>query len=267
MKMPGLAAALLAALSVAPVQAQVDDPCGGRSALLALLDRPTVSDSACVVPSGQVVAEAGYQYAALSGAGGHADNLPELELRFGLPRNNELVFMPPNFNRQYGAGGTLSGWSAATLGIKHELGYTARWLAAVEALATPSSGSAAYGSPRAGMAMNGIVAFSPSSDTGIALQAGMSTQTVPSVSGGARYDNFNPLLTFTWDPHWNLQYYLEVYGQSRTGPGQGSGYNADGGVQYLVSRNWEVDLEEGVRLHGQLGGFSHYTGFGFGLLF
>ncbi|MDA8363839.1 MAG: hypothetical protein M0Z84_08505 [Gammaproteobacteria bacterium] len=252
---------------LAQTSALVTDPCAGRSALLALLDRPTVSDSACVVPSGRVVAEAGYQYSALTAPGGSSDNLPELELRFGLPGRNEFVLLPPNFNRQYGASGALSGWSATTLGIKHELGYTAHWLGAVEGLVTPSSGSAAYGSARTGAAVNGIIAYAPSATTGISLQVGMSSQTEPSLAGGARYTSFNPLLTFTWDPYWNWQYYLEVFGQSHIGPGQGSGYDADGGLQYLVTPTVELDVEEGVRLHGQLGGFNHYTGVGFGLLF
>ncbi len=251
------------AQSLPPVQ----DPCAGRSALLALLDRPTVSDSACAVPEERVVAEAGYQHAVLSGAGGSADDLPELELRFGLPAHNELVLLPPNYNRQYGASGALSGWSATTIGIKHELGYTRRWLGAVEGLATPSSGSAAYGSARAGAAMNAIIAYAPSDTTGISLQVGVSTQANPSLAGGARFTSFNPLLTFTWDPYWNLQYYLEVYGQSHIGPGQGAGFDADGGLQYLVTSSLEVDVEEGVRLHGELGGFTHYTGVGLGLLF
>ncbi len=46
------------------------NPCTGPSALLALLDRPTVSDSACVVQYGQAVLELGYQHANLTGTGG-----------------------------------------------------------------------------------------------------------------------------------------------------------------------------------------------------
>ncbi|MHB8549501.1 MAG: transporter family protein [Acidiferrobacterales bacterium] len=245
---------------------EIPDPCSGRSGLLAMLDRPTVSDSACVVPQGRVATEAGYVHAALNG-GGSSDNLPEMELRFGLPERNELVLIPPNYSRQYGAGSTLSGWSATTVGLKHELGYTRHWLGAVEGLITPSSGSAAYGAARTGAAVNGIIAYAPGDTTGISLQVGVSSQVNPSLAGGGRFTSFNPLLTFTWDPRWNWQYYLEVYGQSNVGPGQGSGYNADGGLQYLVTSSFEVDVEEGVRLHGQLGGFTHYTGVGMGLLF
>ena len=81
-------------MSIQAVRADdaIQNPCTGPSALLALLDRPTVSDSACVVQYGQAVLEAGYQHANLTGTGGGtADNFPEAELRFGLPGHNEFV--------------------------------------------------------------------------------------------------------------------------------------------------------------------------------
>ncbi|MBU2818877.1 hypothetical protein HF282_15520, partial [Acidithiobacillus ferrooxidans] len=66
--------ALLATLIMSIQAVRADDtiqnPCTGPSALLALLDRPTVSDSACVVQYGQAVLEAGYQHANLAGTGG-----------------------------------------------------------------------------------------------------------------------------------------------------------------------------------------------------
>ncbi len=81
--------------------AEIQNPCGGPSALLAILDRPTVSDSACAVPLGQVVLELGYQHADVRGiGGGRADNYPQAELRFGLPGNNEFKILPSNYNSQ-----------------------------------------------------------------------------------------------------------------------------------------------------------------------
>jgi hypothetical protein len=77
----------------------------------------------------------------------------------------------------------------------------------------------------------------------------------------------NPDFTVTWQSSARLQFYAEVYGQSHTGHGQGWGSDADGGLQYLVTPRFEVDLEEGVKIQGNLGSFSHYTGVGTGLLF
>jgi len=147
------AGALIAAAPIystnARAQAETEDPCGGPSALLAIMDRPTVSDSACVVPEKQVVLELGGQWTRFRD-GTHGFNLPEAEFRAGIPGNNELVFLPPNYNRQTGAGMAASGPSAAVVGVKHELGYTGKWLGAVESLVTLPSGSAAFGSSIAG---------------------------------------------------------------------------------------------------------------------
>ncbi|MBU2823302.1 hypothetical protein HF283_04125, partial [Acidithiobacillus ferrooxidans] len=157
--------ALLATLimSIQAVRAAdtIQNPCTGPSALFALLDRPTVSDSACVVQYGQAVLEAGYQHANLAGTGGGtADNFPEAELRFGLPGHNELVLLPPNDNLQQVPGSPhLQGFSATTIGIKHELGYTKHWLGAVESLFTLPSGSPTFGSRGTGVAFNGIVDY------------------------------------------------------------------------------------------------------------
>ena len=265
---PALLTALILGTQGSRADDAIQDPCDGRSALLAILDRPTVSDSACVVQYGQAVLEAGYEHADLRGGGGTADNFPEAELRFGLPGNNEFVLLPPNDNLQRVPGSPhLHGFSATAVGIKHELGYTRHWLGAVEGLFTLPSGSPAFGSQGLGVAVNGIVTYAPSDDTGISLQLGVASQTNPMLAGGGRYTSVNPDISFTWQPWWNLHFYGEVFGQSRTGPGLGSGFDADGGVQYLLTPSWEVDLEEGVRLSGNLGGYTHYAGAGMGFLF
>ena len=42
------------------------------------------------------------------------------------------------------------------------------------------------------------------------------------------------------------------------------GWNADGGVQYLVTPNVEVDLSVGFSLAGTLGEFRNYVSLGMG---
>ncbi len=251
----------------------IPDPCSGPSALLAILDRPTVSDSACAVPVKQVVLELGFQHASLRAPGGTADNYPQAEVRVGLPGNNEFVLLPPNYNRQRtnAISGSptpeIAGSSAATLGIKHQLGYSRHWLGAVEALFTLPSGGAAFGSRGLGAAFNGIASYAPGGQTGLSLQLGVSSQTNPVLAGGGRFTSFNSIFVATWQPAERLQFYGEIFGQSSTGPGEGAGYNADGGVQYLITPSWEVDAEEGVRLTGDLGGYTHYFGAGTGVRF
>ena len=71
---------------MAPVWAKgsqlgVSDPCAGPSSLLALLDRPTVGDSACVVKPGDAVLETGWARYTLFGQSGHALGYPQGEDR------------------------------------------------------------------------------------------------------------------------------------------------------------------------------------------
>jgi hypothetical protein len=240
------------------------NPCVGRYALLDVLDRPTVSDSSCVVRPDHVVIEAGYAHAALYPTGsGHGWDAPELELRFGLPHDNELVFLPPNRVMAPGA----NGYTASVVGIKHEFDVSPAWQFAAESLVTLPSGDPNQGSAGTGVAINGIASYSPSSTVGLSLMAGFTSETEPSNLGGGRYTSFNPDGVVTWEflPPW--QFYVEVYGATHTAVGEGSGYDADGGIQILLSRNMEIDFEAGTRLSGNLGGYSHYVGAGFGLEF
>lgn len=252
----------------------VSDPCTGPSAFLAILDRPTVSDSACVVPSGKAVLEMGFQHSTLRGPdGGAADNYPQAVLRAGLPGRSEFVLLAPNYTRQVthpvsdSTEEKLTGSSAVTLGIKHSVGYTSAWLGAVEALFTLPTGGSSFGSRGLGAAFNGIASYSLTEQTGLSLQLGVSSQTDPSASGGERFTSFISNLVATWQPTTRLQFYGEIFGQSSTGLGKGAGYNADGGVQYLFAPSWEIDLEGGIRLTGDLGGYTHYFGAGMGFRF
>jgi hypothetical protein len=253
----------------------ISDPCAGPSTLLAILDRPTVSDSACVVPQGRIVLEMGFQHASLRGqGGGTTDNYPQAVLRAGIPGNSEFVLLAPNYTHQVThplsgsrAEEKITGSSAVTLGIKHSAGYTRAWLGAVEALFTLPTGSPAFGSRGLGVAFNGIAAYSLTEQIGLSLQLGVSSQTDPALAGGGRFTSFVSNFVATWQPASRLQFYGEIFGQSSTGPGKGAGYNADGGVQYLLTPSWEVDLEGGQRLTGDLGGYTHYFGVGTGFRF
>ena len=249
------------------------DPCAGPGSLLALLDRPTVGDSACVVKPNEVVVEAGWAQYSLYGASGHFDGYPQLELRFGLPGNNELVMLPPNINRVVspapgGGSFTTSGASASVVGLKHEFGYNAQWIFAGETLFTLPSGSPDFGAAGTGYAVNGILGYSPTSTLGVSLMLGVTHLAEPrNVQGGAYYWSVNPDFVVTWLAASRVQFYGEVYGQNHTGPGATSGYNFDGGIQYLITQDFEVDAEYGRRLSGNLAGWSHYLGVGLGLMF
>jgi len=243
----------------------IDNPCGGASALLNIIDRPTVADSACVVPFRKAVIELGYQYQQLTHSAGHEQNFPEAELRLGLPANNEFAIILPNYIHQSMT--PRSGYSATTLGIKHEIGYTQNWLAAVEALFTLPDGSAAFGNKGLGAAFNGIISYAFNPQCNLSFMLGGSTETQSSHDGGQRFTSINPDLVFTYAPSEKINFYGEVYGQSKTGPGEGSGFNFDGGFLYLVLPSFAIDLEVGQRISGNLGSFDHYISTGMGIMF
>jgi hypothetical protein len=96
---------------------------------------------------------------------------------------------------------------------------------------------------------------------------GATSQTEPTAAGGRRFQSFNPDLVVTWAASSRVQLFAEVYAQSHSGYRQGSGTNADGGMQFLLTPDLVVDVEEGVQIAGSLGGFSHYSGLGLGLMF
>ena len=236
------------------------NPCTGPSGLLAELDRPTVADSACVAQPGRAILEMGYAH--LNTNDGTRQTLPQTELRFGLPHRNEFVLLPPNATYAGNENGGETDYSAVVMGLKHEWGYTRRWIYTGEVLFTaPGTRNAAGTTDGWGTAVNGIVSYSVTHSVALGLMLGVTSLYDQQ---GRRYTSLNPDFTATWliDPRWQL--YAEVYGQTHTGQGVGSGWDTDGGVQYLVTRRIEVDAEIGQRLSGALGGYRHYWGMGAG---
>jgi hypothetical protein len=218
----------------------VDNPCAG---LLNLVDRPSQLDSACAVPFKSAVVEFGYQYQQLTHSAGQQQNFPTAEFRLGLPASNELAVLLPNYTPQSQA--PRYGVTAPSFTIKHEIGYNKNWLGAVEAAVTLPSGSSGFGSNGVGTTVNGIVGYTINPQYNLTFSLGVSSLTEPSFSGGQRYTSVNPDIVITYSPSERINIYGEVYGQTRTGPGQGSGFNADGGVLFLILPKWEVDLEIG----------------------
>ena len=238
----------------------IPDPCAGRSGLLAELDRPTVADSVCAVKPGRVIVEGGYAHSNTSA--GASENAPQAEIRFGLAHGNEFVLLPPNVAYMPNSNTSHTSYGTTTIGLKHEWAYTRHWVYAGEVLlTTPSPGQTSTHSLGWGEAVNGIVAYNVTPHIGLGLMLGATAQYN---RYGQRYTSINPDFTATWLISSRWQLYGEIYGQTHTSYGQGSGWDSDGGVQYLVTRRIEVDAELGQRLSGALGGYRNYWGFGAG---
>ena len=243
----------------------IPNSCTGASALLSIVNRPTFADSPCVVPNQKSELEVGYQYEQLTHSAGVEQNFPEAQFRLGLPANNEFTVLLPNYIHQTSAPRT--GSTATAFGAKHEFWYNEKWIVSGETLITMPNGSAAFGSKGVGVTLNGLIDYSINSQFILSLMLGGTSETQPSLAGGERFSSINPDLVFTYAPTEKLNLYAEVYGQSKTGPGESNGANADAGILYLLFPSLVVDLEAGHRLKGNLGGFNHYFGTGFSVLF
>ncbi len=190
----------------------------------------------------------------------YQQSYPNAEFRVGIPYNSELSLQFPNFIHQ--SFYPHSGFAPSIVGIKHLVSFNATLQTAVEALVTLPDGSTAFGNNGPGLAINGILSYTPNQKINFTFQFGGSTQAESSLNNGGRYNSVNPDLVFTYSPTDRLDLYAEVYGASSTGAHQGSGFDVDGGLIFLVLPNFSVDFEGGQRISGQLGGFDHYVGTG-----
>lgn len=241
-----------------------DDPCAGPNALLAIMNGPTAANSVCVAPKNQTLLEMGYFGAKLITAEqGHI--FPNPTIRRGVLDNDELFIVPPNYVIQ--SSPSQTGFIATSIGWKHFLGFTEHWAASWEGIFTPPSGDANFGSAGTQATLNGILEYTLDT-VSLTAMLGITTQTQPRNSGGGRSNSFNPDFVITWLPkNSKCQFFAEFYGQTKTAPGQGAGFNVDGGIQYQVKPYFLVDVEYGQRLVGVLGNFNQYVGAGLGIMF
>jgi hypothetical protein len=244
---------------------QPANPCLGPKSLLSLLNRPTIADSACVVPPGDVVFEGGYE--------NQISHNPQVQrsvvypsgwLRFGLPGNWEIDISAPNYHSQTGSKAS-SGFGDVTIGAKYHIGQFGPVFLSADTKITLPSGAAAFSNGATDATVNGILDLSLTKHIGVGAQLGISTLT--SQSAGApvrRYTILQPDLVATYQLNIPLQFYAEIYRGSGFGGGAGD-YSFDGGVQYLITRWWEVDAEAGTLLSGPRGARAHYFGLGLGI--
>jgi len=85
-------------------------------------DRPTVTNSSVVVPSGSLQAENGFLETDRQGQS-IADG-PETLVRFGVATRTELRFTAPDYYYDLNGGGRGSGFGDLAIGVKQQLGPT-----------------------------------------------------------------------------------------------------------------------------------------------
>ncbi|WP_419418450.1 transporter [Legionella sp. D16C41] len=251
-----LAIGLLVLLNGATITSAESSFCSGKNAFINIVNRPSNSDSPCVIPYKHFDLELGAAYQKLAQGMGEGYNFPQPEVRIGLLHQSELFFFLPNY--YYQRLPVLSGFTNASLGLKHQLGYTDKWVWALEGELELPGGSKNFGTKALGGIVNGIISCTLSNTLSLTFVIGVSTESDSINAGGRRYNSFNPdgLLAYSFTD--TLSFYAEVYGQTKTSATTGSGFNADAGLLYLIRPNMVVDLSAGQRLSGFLGGFNHY---------
>ncbi|MCL4468639.1 MAG: hypothetical protein M1591_06885 [Deltaproteobacteria bacterium] len=262
------------AAGAAPVQAAHPvDSCAGPTALLSVLDRPTISDSVCSAKKNKVIVELGYDYQFETGNdAGTLQTLPQPEVRYGTGGNIELKLFPPNYliRTMQTAGRTAfaGGFGDAGVGAKYEFGYGEKWGVAADTAVTFASGSKDFTGHSTGAIVNGIFAYNVNKDIGIGLQIGLFHLFSPIESD--QQTTLNPILVVSDQLNGvtdKLQLYAECYNTIDLLHGTGIVSFADAGVQYLVFGNVELDVEAGHNLTDLPSNNTTYLGFGTGLEF
>ncbi len=233
------------------------DPCAGPGRLLATANRPTIGYSACAVKARTAVFELGYQnqVTGTSADGSVQAQVPQNFLRIGVVPRFELDVIGPNYiaTKTYAAGSptTLTnGVADAGLGFKYELPPKGRWTVAFDGLYTGPNGSTFLTAGNATLTGNFDASFAMSRATSIG------TTIAASSTGGfanqmhARYGVTMPSFVVTTQIPNFYQFYAEYVYVSKIALNQGGRAFTDFGVQKLLGRRTEIDLEYGHAFTG-----------------
>ncbi|MHB8178391.1 MAG: transporter [Vulcanimicrobiaceae bacterium] len=246
-------------------------PCGTKHTnLLAALDRPTIGYATCAVRPGDIVGEFGYDNTISTGSRYAFATYPQGFIRYGVARRFEVDFIGPAYGVRHLANGSIQrGFFDSGLGFKLQSRPVGRALFAIDGLLTFPTGASAFTIGAPTETVNLDASYALSNTTGIAETLGFTSASGTRLSSThvdasvARYTAFLPSAVITQLLGARTQLYLEAYGATRVRPNGGSRFAMDGGVQYMLTPQLEVDAELG-RTVTELGP-SHYLGFGFGI--
>lgn len=260
-----LSVACLPALAAlpAPSPPPAADPCGGETTnVLATIDRPTIGFSACAVKTHQWLDEYGYANEQRSD-GTRAVTYPQGIERYGLLPNVELDAIGPAFGVNRDAAALAGGWFDSGLGAKVEVAHTARNVFGFDLLYTAPTGSPGFsaGAPTYTLNLDASHALSPA--ISLATTIGFASAAGQNAGSTQRYGTLLPSVVVTDAFDAQTQVYLEAYGATHTAPGAGGRFALDGGIQFMLNPQFEIDAELGQSLTDVAR--SHYFGFGIGL--
>ncbi len=238
------------------------NPCRGPSALLAMLNRPTIGYSTCAVRDGRSVLEEGYQNTAL-GDGRALVQFPQGFERFGVGGGWEIDAFGPAYNAIAGDARAqgLSDWGG---GFKYQLPMRDALQLAVDGLYTPPNGTAAFSAGGASAIVNLDAAYPISPVFGIGTTLAIERTAAREPGGLMRYTVFQPSIVLTAATPAS-QLYFEYVASSNVGPGLGGRAFVDYGIQQLIGARVELDAEVGSTFTANRALRFHYLGVGIGL--
>lgn len=247
------------------------DPCGGDTRLLATLNRPTIGYSPCSVAAGTAVFEEGYQNQQQGrDLSTIAIQYPQSFTRIGVKPRVELDAIGPYYNTQMtpdGTGGYVRthGYQDSGLGFKYQLPPTGRFVVAFDGLYTAPNGSPNFtlGGPTYTGNIDVGYSITPTWGVGTTL-AFQSTSGFDAAGKQSRYAAFMPSIAMTTQLGNQFQLYAEYVYLNKIAPdGAGRG-TLDYGVQHLLGKRFEIDVEQGVSITPDRNLRFQYVGVGFG---
>lgn len=235
------------------------NPCRGPYALLNITNIGGNADSPCVVPEQDILLESSLQWQT-NNPSGTQQNFPQADLRLGLPKLTEFTVYFPNYIHQNVI--PHSGFGAMSVGMKHQFFYDEHWMVSAETLITPQNSNTAFGSGGWGTVVNGLINYTINPQYSVLVMLGGNSLTEPRGAGGGRFNSFTPDLVLSYAPSDTLNIFGEVFGQTKTSPDQGAGFNADLCVLYWWNKSLVFDVNVGQRLSGNLGGYRQFFAVG-----
>ncbi len=235
-----------------------NDPC---TSLMAIVTRPSVSNSVCTVRPNKVLVETGYQNLSLVGGLGNTVNYPQTLVRLGLKVPGlELDFAPPQYQRVTGGGTAITGNTDASYGLKYIVGASPKMSYGLQANFTVPIGSDAFTANGTNVyaALNGSLTLSPAFSLGAVLAGNSLT------NGTQRYTSIVPsvILTYTLPIAQPTSLFVEnAQFTHANGAGTPTRTQILGGVSTDVGSRVQLDASYAFSPTNATGKY-HYVGFG-----
>lgn len=249
--------------SPAPTPHTAGDPCGS---IISIVTRPTVTTSVCTVRPHRVLLENGYTNTVTTGSeGGTTASYPQSYLRFGSANPHiEFDVTPPSESRSSVGGSLADGSTDTGLGMKYELGYSARWIYGINGAVTFPTGTKAFSAGNPQYTGNFNWSYTVNSVIGLAGTVGFNAFSGLSSSGLPQsYFAIVPSFLVTASlPGSPSELFAEYVYYSQAGVGLGDKHLFDFGYERDLGDRVQLDAEYGFSPTPLAGQRQRYVGAG-----